>query len=69
MDSSSPAPLLLLLSNLVTALVSCFNSDAFVVSSGPSSRPHPTEANPVNPPAWDLSAVTATEAVIELLTA
>ena len=46
-----------------------FQQRCFVVSSVPSSRPHPTEANPVNPPAWDPSAVTATEAVIELLTA
>ena len=51
------------------SLVSCFSSDAFVASSVPSSRPHPTEANPVNPPAWDLSVDTAAVAEIVLLTA
>ena len=34
-----------------------------------SHRPHPTEANPVNPPAWDLSVDTAAVAEIVLLTA
>ena len=51
------------------SLVSCFSSDAFAASSVPSSRPHPTEANPVNPPAWDLSVDTAAVAEIVLLTA